>query len=140
MSALHARGLSLLHDGRPEAAIEDLQRALEIYPDYPQTHLALARAYRQLGASEKERRELARVDAAIGVVARTKPIEAAMVRAMRLAAAREHEQAAAALERMLADAPPGFAGWTIPLEPLFSELHEDRRFAAVLKSLAARAR
>ena len=42
--------------------------------------------------------------------------------------------------RALDSAPPGFAGWTIPVEPLLSELQDVKGFSAVLERLAARAR
>ena len=140
MSARYGRGLTLLQDHRASEAVAEFQSAIELYPDYPQAHIALAAAYRQLHAIEGERTATARSDAAIAIIARTKPIEAAIVRAMRLAASGEPQPAIALLDRMLKDAPPGFAGWTIPVEPLLAELKEREGFAAVLKLLSERAR
>jgi len=48
--------------------------------------------------------------------------------------------AVALLDRLLAEAPPGFPGWTIPIEPLFKPLQAQPEFAAVLSRLADRAR
>ena len=139
MSAHYGRGLTLLLDARADEAVAEFQRAIELYPDYPQAHLALAAAYRRLGAADGERTATARADAALVVIARTKPIEAAIVGAMRRATD-EPDQAIALLERMLEDAPPGFAGWAIPIEPLLGELQKREAFKAVLKRLADRAR
>ncbi|HYM25840.1 MAG TPA: hypothetical protein VEU08_21630, partial [Vicinamibacterales bacterium] len=64
-----------------------------------------------------------------------------LVRAQLLAAGDEasRRQAVALLDEYLQDAPPGFAGWTIPVEPFLSELQSDQQFAAVLMRLRARA-
>jgi DNA-binding winged helix-turn-helix (wHTH) protein len=140
MAALCGRAMTLLGSQRCEEAIEDLQRAMELYPDYPQAHLALAGAFHQLGATDGVRTALARVDAAIPLITRTKPIEAAIVRAMRHVAAAEPDRAADRLARMLDEAPPGFAGWAIPIEPLLAPLAGNARFAGVLHRLAGRAR
>ena len=43
------------------------------------------------------------------------------------------------LAAMLKGAPPGFAGWAIPVEPLFRDLVQDQSFTAVSELLAARA-
>jgi len=43
------------------------------------------------------------------------------------------------LDRVLADAPPGFAGWQLPIQPLLREVGEAPAIRAVLGRLAARA-
>jgi hypothetical protein len=48
--------------------------------------------------------------------------------------------AAAALERMLAEAPAGFAGWQLPVLPLLREVADTPPIRAVLGQLAERAR
>ena len=48
--------------------------------------------------------------------------------------------AIALLDRLLTEAPPGFPGWTIPIEPLFKPLQAQPEFAALLARLAERAR
>jgi tetratricopeptide (TPR) repeat protein len=140
MHGRYGRGLALLQMERFEEAIGELGRALDLYPDHAQTHLALALAHRALRSHDASHLALARVDATLGVLSRTKPVDAAVVRAMRLSADDRLDDAAATLGRLLAELPPGFAGWTIPIEPLLKKLHGHQRFAAVLKSLADRAR
>ena len=44
------------------------------------------------------------------------------------------------LGRLLTEAPPGFPGWTIPIEPIFKPLHAQPEFAGILARLAERAR
>jgi hypothetical protein len=83
---------------------------------------------------------LNQADRALVTLRQTRPIEAAIVRAQVLAARREFGGAAASLDRLLLDAPPGFAGWTLPVEPLLRELHETTAFTKVLDRLAERAR
>ena len=48
-------------------------------------------------------------------------------------------RASALLARILDPAPPGFAGWTLPVDPLFSQLHGSTGFTSVLARLAERA-
>jgi hypothetical protein len=44
------------------------------------------------------------------------------------------------LTRLLVEAPPGYPGWTIPIEPMFKPLHAQPEFAGILARLAERAR
>ncbi len=50
-----------------------------------------------------------------------------------------HDEKVAGLERMLAAAPPGPTGWSIPIDPAFKSLRQHPRFHQVLRVLAARA-
>jgi hypothetical protein len=45
-----------------------------------------------------------------------------------------------ALPTLDVDAPPGFPGWTIPIEPMFKPLYAQPEFGAILARLAERAR
>ena len=49
-------------------------------------------------------------------------------------------EAFATLTRLLADAPPGFAGWTLPVEPFLAPLRSEPAFQDLLRRLADRAR
>jgi hypothetical protein len=51
----------------------------------------------------------------------------------------QQDAAIEALRQLLVEAPPGFAGWTIPIEPLLAPIGGTTRFQAVLRHLAARA-
>lgn len=50
------------------------------------------------------------------------------------------EDAAATLDRMLKDAPPGAAGWSLPIEPLLEGIRSAPAFSQVLNHLDRRAR
>jgi tetratricopeptide (TPR) repeat protein len=140
MSARFGRGMALLRSQRPEAAVRDLERALALYPDNAEIHVALARAHLVSGASrEKVDSALAKVDAALVVLARSRPIHSAIVRAARLAIADQAEEANGLLLRMLTNAPRGFAGWSLAVEPLLRDLVETPSFTDVRKLLAERA-
>ena len=65
--------------------------------------------------------------------------EAAIVTSANLVARGQGDEACATLERLLVSAPPGFAGWTIPVEPLLAPLRGSAPFERVLAILAERA-
>jgi hypothetical protein len=46
----------------------------------------------------------------------------------------------ATLTQLLRDAPPGFAAWTLPVDPLLEQLQLSQSFTGILGQLAARAR
>ena len=66
--------------------------------------------------------------------------EAALVTAFDLVMHDRFNEAMAVLDALLAQAPPGFAGWTIPIEPFFSPIRELPAFKILLRTLADRAR
>jgi hypothetical protein len=72
-------------------------------------------------------------------LSRGRPIEAAIVRAKALAADGAADEAIQTLDRLMADAPPGFAGWTLPIEPLLEQLGTHDGFAGTLRRLGERA-
>jgi hypothetical protein len=49
-------------------------------------------------------------------------------------------QADAILGKALDDAPPGFAGWTLPVEPLLAQLTRGTALTSALSRLSERAR
>ena len=51
----------------------------------------------------------------------------------------QFEEALQTLSRLLADEPPGSAGWSIPIEPLFAPLRHLPGFETLLATLATRA-
>jgi DNA-binding winged helix-turn-helix (wHTH) protein/Tfp pilus assembly protein PilF len=140
MNAVHGRGLCQLHAGRAEAAVESFQQALLFYPDHAQSNLGLALAFRASGADALAEIALDSVEAALPVLAAARPIEAGIVRAELLTARGNPRGAVAELGRLLEQAPPGFAGWTLPADFLLRQLSGTQGFTAVLGRLADRAR
>ena len=132
MNALVGRGAALLRAGRHDAAAASFREALAFYPDHPLVHLGLALAGQKEGYREAE--------AALKVLDHTKPIESAVIRAQWLAAQGHGAAAAERLAGVLADAPPGFAGWSLPVEPFLLQALDKPALAPVLGQLAERAR
>ncbi len=138
MYALHGMGAALLRGGRAGEALATFRRALELYPDHAPTLLGLARSQRPGGSVDAGAMD--RADRALATLARTRPIEAALVEAQLQTARGDQAGAVATLRRLLADAPPGFAAWTLPVEPFLQDLHGLPAFAQILTRLAERAR
>jgi DNA-binding winged helix-turn-helix (wHTH) protein len=132
--AMHAalgRGAALLRAGRRDEAVTSFRDALGLYPDHPLAHLGLA-----IAGDEG----FGRVDRALTVMDRTKPIEAALVRAQSLAAQGQGPAAADLLADAIKNAPPGFAGWSLPVEPFILQATDRTVLTPVLSLLADRAR
>jgi DNA-binding winged helix-turn-helix (wHTH) protein/Tfp pilus assembly protein PilF len=131
MYSLLGRGSALFRSGRREAAAAAFQEALSLYPRHP---LALVGSAVSTGAS------FAAAEAAITDMTRSKPVQAGIARAALLASRGEADGAAAALDAVLNQAPPGFAGWQVPVLPLFRQVADTPPVKAALKHLADRAR
>ncbi len=139
MNAHHGRGVSLVAAGRFDEAREAFRRALALYPDHGPSHLGLAHASFHLEDERAARAARKCVDEAVSTLTRSRPMEAAVLRAKVLAADGSADAAVQTLDRLLADAPSGFAGWTLPVEPFLSQLVTHQGFAGTLRRLAERA-
>lgn len=135
-----AAGACELRRDRPDAAAARFRDALALYPDHAPSHLGLALALRRLAPPADADRPVAAARAALGTLARTRPVEAGLVRALLAGATGAPGEGAAHLVAMLADAPPGFAGWTLPVEPLLAQVVDPATLAPALARLADRAR
>jgi len=118
MYAIHGRGACLLSIGRLEEAAACFGRALSIYPDHAPSTLGSAVALRAIGAHDQAEAALDKARTILDTLRTARPIEAAMVRGQMLAVDGRWQEADAVLCAALDGAPPGFAGWTIPIEPL----------------------
>ena len=139
MNAFFARGACLLRVGRNEEASECFRRALALYPDHAQSTLGLSLALRALGSDEAADATWRQGHAVLNALTVTRPIEAAIVRSQMLTAEGKTDEAGAALCRVLDDAPPGFAAWTVPIEPFLLQLTGTKAFAPILARLIERA-
>ncbi len=139
MHARLGRGCAHLQAARPSDAVEAFRAALALYPDNPHSEIGLARAFRALGRTDDARKAAGRAEATLAALDRVRPFEAAMVRAQLAAVDGRPDTAAAALDGLLASAPPGFAGWTIPVEPHLSEIAGSEGLTKVAARLADRA-
>jgi DNA-binding winged helix-turn-helix (wHTH) protein len=140
MNAHLATGACLLRLARPVDAAESFRRALALYPDHAQSHLGLALALRASGLPAAAKTEHITVQAALDTLTRTRPVEAAIVAAHVAASEGDRGLAVAGLLSVLETAPPGFAAWTLPVEPLLSQVVGTRDLVPVLARLAERAR
>jgi DNA-binding winged helix-turn-helix (wHTH) protein/Flp pilus assembly protein TadD len=140
MNAVHARGACLLRAGRHAEAVACFSRSLELYPEHAQSHIGLALALRATGSIDRASSISATLAAIMTSLRASRPIEAALVEGQMLATAGKPEAAGAVLCSLLESAPPGFAAWTLPIEPLLLQLHGTEAFTAALHTLADRAR
>jgi adenylate cyclase len=140
MNSLHGRGAALLRAGRPKDAVDAFSDALGLYPNHAQSNLGLSLALRAAaGASERSDEAYRRAELALKTLSDTRPIEAALVRAHLQTASGRAAEASAILCSTLDDAAPGFAAWTLPIEPLLVQPHAAEAFGPALKRLSDRA-
>jgi DNA-binding winged helix-turn-helix (wHTH) protein/Tfp pilus assembly protein PilF len=121
MCALHGRGACLLRVGRLEEAAGCFGRALSIYPDHAPSTLGSAVALRAIGALDAADAAWDQARTILDTLRTARPIEAAVVSGQMLAVDGRWQEADAVLCSALDGAPPGFAGWTIPIEPLLRQ-------------------
>jgi DNA-binding winged helix-turn-helix (wHTH) protein len=119
MHAALAHGAALLKIDRGRAA-DQFRQALALYPGHPLAHAGLSLA---LGEASTD---LLSGDA--------------VTRGLLLAVRGEHDRAAAAFLEALAGAPPGFAGWFLPIDPFITQLTDPKAFTGVFAKLLERAR
>ena len=141
MDAFDGHGYALLHAEDPKAAAGMFERALERYPDHARSWLGLAAACQQQKRATDAAQALTRATKAIAELgAHGRGGEAAMATAFTQVLSGRTRDAVLTLEELLSDAPPGFAGWTMPVEPFLAPLRTDASFRRVLTILSERAR
>ena len=120
MHAHVAHGAALLRGGRRDEAARSFQSALALYPSHPLPGVGLALATGTSFDSAAVRDSLTRgvVQAALG----------------------KFDEAETTLLTFLEQAPPGFAGWWLPLEPFVRQTADSKPLKRVHERLAERAR
>jgi len=131
MYALLGRGSALIRTNRGSEAADAFRAALALYPTHP---LAL------IGAAVATGGSFGQAEAAIADMTASKPVQAGIARGALLATRGDAAGSAAALDAVLSMAPPGFAGWQVPVLPMFRQVTESEPVKAVLERLAERAR
>jgi adenylate cyclase len=131
MYALLGQGSAHFRAGQRDEAEAALREALTLYPRHP---LALIGAAVTTGGPLNDAR------AAIADMVASKPVQAGIARGALLAVQGDAAGAAVELQRVLAEAPPGFAGWQLPVLPLLREVAATPAIRAVFERLAERAR
>jgi hypothetical protein len=120
MNAFCGRGACLLRMGCASDAVDEFRQALTLYPNHAQLHFGLTLALGAAGAHEAAAAAMLDVREAAAALSAHRPIEAALVRSHLLTAEGRAAEASAILCTMLDAAPPGFAAWTLPIEPLLN--------------------
>ena len=141
LDAWSARGFAALECGDAAGAAARFTSALELYPHHTRSLLGLAQARRQLGESAEAMATAACARDAIADLERGgRASEAAMAEAIEYVHLGRGDEAVMRLRRLLDEAPPGYAGWTIPIEPWLRRANAVPGFSAVLARLTERAR
>jgi len=122
----YAIGAMKLRQGRAADAVAAFQHTLERVPRHALARLGVA-------AVKGDTRD----PPASGSSASS--FDAAMFRAAQLALAGAHADAASVVDHALTMAPPGNAGWLLPIEPLIGVAGESTVWAPVLARLRSRA-
>ncbi len=141
MNAHDGGGFAALAEDHPAAAVPSFRRALELYPEHARSLVGLGAAHAAHGdrrSAEAAFKHAARAIHALRAGGRTS--EAAMAEAFHHAVCGRPSEAVDALKRLVEHPELPFAGWTIPIEPLFVSLRKTPGFQAVLDTLAAHAR
>ena len=138
--AQQGRGAALLAGNRPDEARIAFQRALDLYPDHAQSHIGLALAAGRTKDGGKSDQSFAAAVRVLDLLKSTRPFEADVVRASLLAARESLSEAVATLDTLLVKAPPGFAGWALPVEPPSGATSFSKKgLKRILSRLASRA-
>lgn len=141
MDAWNGRGFARLAASDAPGAVEMFGRALERFPRHARSLLGLAEAQRREGQRQARADTMTRAREAISELrANGRETEAEMAVACGCALEGRAADASQTLDDLLLRAPPGYAGWTIPVEPFAAALRKETAFQAVLARLAARAR
>ena len=138
--AVHARGACFLQLGRHAEAAACFEQALRLNPDHAPSYLGLLRVARATGARDREESITGKLREIVTTLQTGRPVKATLVGSQILVANGRFDEASAALCSLLDAAPPGHAGWTLPIEPFFAEALQSEAFAAVTSRLADRAR
>ncbi len=142
VNAWHATGCACLASGDCDGALTAFDAALKRLPGNGMSQVGMATAFERMGDDHREEAVRARqsVQECLGQLVQIGRLaEAAMTAAADVATRGRGDEAIAILERLLVEAPPGFAGWTIPIEPQFAPLHGTPAFDRLLAILAERA-
>lgn len=135
-----AAGFAHLAARDATGAVDVFRMSLETVPWSGRALVGLYMAFQQTSLARDARSLLAQLDQTVVELSRTDHSgEAALIAAATEGARGNLDAGCAMLERMLLEAPPGHAGWLIPIDPALAPLRAHTRFAQVLALLAARA-
>ena len=141
MNAHDGRGFALLALGQPAEASAAFEQALRLFPGHARTHIGLAVCGVALGRKASVQTQLEFAERTlVQLHAGGRLFESTLLSAQVAVVRGRPTDALAILDRMLTDAPAGYPGWTIPIEPIFKPLVAQPEFGPLLARLADRAR
>jgi DNA-binding winged helix-turn-helix (wHTH) protein len=141
IAAHNGLGLLALKKGDAVEAADRFRQALARYDGHARSHFGLAAALAASGESDAAASELAAGRAAADALEKAgRTAESVVASAIGDMLHGVADDACRRLALLVESAPPGFAGWTIPVEPAFRPLHSRSDFQQVLRVLAERAR
>ncbi len=133
----YAIGAVMLRQGRRADAARAFERALERVPSHLLSMVGLTTVQDPSPAREAVHTNIARRIAQLAAAGSM--VDAAMGRAALLAGTGAPEEGAPLLDEALSAAPPGSAGWTIPVDAILNVSTHQPAFALVLARLRTRA-
>ena len=140
MDAYDGHGFAYLTEGNAVAAESMFLKATDLYPEHARSLVGLAEARHRQGSDPEARTALDQASRAVrALIDNGRTTEAAIATAFWHVVSGRQEDGLATLANLLDEAPPGFAGWTIPLEPLLASVRGTTAYQKVLQRLAERA-
>jgi thioredoxin-like negative regulator of GroEL len=133
-------GFAHLAAGDPGGATEAFRLALETLPGQGRALIGLYEALRQMGRAREAEPLLAQVDAAVEELDINQRLsEAALVKAAVEVARGDGDTSYTTLRNLLEQAPPGHAGWLIPIDPALAAVRTHPHYPQLMALLRARA-
>jgi tetratricopeptide (TPR) repeat protein len=140
VNAQVAAGFAHLEVGDVAGAIDAFRFALEILPRNGRALVGLHRCFERQRLTVAADRLDASIDQAIAELSTSgRSAEAALVTAASLGARGDLDRGCTVLQRLVDAAPPGQAGWQIPVDPALSPLRSSSQFAQIQAHVATRA-
>jgi tetratricopeptide (TPR) repeat protein len=141
MNAHDGAGFTALETGDAEEAVQMFKRALELFPEHARSLVGLGFALAKGGDAPAADAAFAHAATAIDSLRRGGRTSEATLAEAFMHVVRGRQDDAIGLLKRLVDRPEApFAGWTIPIEPLFGPLRQRVDFKEVLGALAQNAR
>jgi DNA-binding winged helix-turn-helix (wHTH) protein len=139
-NAWHTIGAIHVAQGDRKKASAAFLEALSRIEGHPSATVGLAFSRGLLPPTDAESAEPPAITAALGQLERRIPaVDLAIVRATVIVLAGQPARGAAGVEQALRNAPPGNAGWSLPIDPLIRPCDDPSSWASALACLQARA-
>lgn len=141
MNAHDGAGFQALQTGDAAAAVRMFRRALELFPEHARSLVGLGAALTAAGDARGADAAFSHARRAIDALRQGgRSSEATLAGAFLHAVSGRADEAISLLGRLVDRPELPFAGWTIPIEPLFAALRPRADFQAILATLARHAR